>query len=46
MTTESSTAPTAWRNRIVGSGEAWLTELSTAQIRELVALSADAVAES
>jgi len=32
--------------RIVGSGEAWLTELSTAQIRELVALSADAVAEA
>ncbi|MBY0396515.1 MAG: SWF/SNF helicase family protein, partial [Thermoleophilia bacterium] len=31
--------------RIVGSGEGWLTELSTAQIRELVALSADAVAE-
>ena len=31
--------------RIVGSGEAWLTELSTEQIRELVALSADAVAE-
>jgi SNF2 family DNA or RNA helicase len=31
--------------RIVGSGEGWLTELSTDQIRELVALSADAVAE-
>jgi SNF2 family DNA or RNA helicase len=31
--------------RIVGSGEGWLTELSTAQIRELVALSPDAVAE-
>lgn len=31
--------------RIVGSGEAWLAELSTEQIRELVALSADAVAE-
>jgi SNF2 family DNA or RNA helicase len=31
--------------RIVGKGEAWLTELSTAQLRELVALSADAVAE-
>ncbi|MCL4422053.1 MAG: DEAD/DEAH box helicase [Actinobacteria bacterium] len=30
---------------IVGSGEAWLTELSTEQLRELVALSADAVAE-
>jgi SNF2 family DNA or RNA helicase len=32
--------------RIVGSGEAWLTELSTDQLRELVALSADAVAEA
>jgi len=31
--------------RIVGSGEAWLTELSTARLREIVALSADAVAE-
>jgi SNF2 family DNA or RNA helicase len=31
--------------RIVGSGESWLTELSTAELRELVALSADAVAE-
>jgi len=29
---------------IVGSGEAWLTELSTVQLRELVTLSADAVA--
>jgi SNF2 family DNA or RNA helicase len=29
---------------IIGSGEAWLTELSTAQLRELVTLSADAVA--
>ena len=33
------------RERILGTGEAWLTELSTAQIRELVALSADAVSE-
>ena len=32
--------------RIVGAGEAWLTELSTAALRELVALSADAVAEA
>ena len=30
--------------RTVGSGEAWVTELDTAQLRELVALSADAVA--
>lgn len=29
---------------IVGSGEAWLTELDTAQLRELVTLSTDAVA--
>ncbi len=29
--------------QIVGSGEAWLTELDTAQLRELVALTADAV---
>jgi non-specific serine/threonine protein kinase len=32
--------------RIVGTGEGWLTELSTARLRELVALSADAVAEA
>jgi SNF2 family DNA or RNA helicase len=31
---------------IIGSGEAWLTELSTDQIRDMVALSADAVAEA
>ncbi|HEX4109092.1 MAG TPA: DEAD/DEAH box helicase [Solirubrobacteraceae bacterium] len=30
--------------RIVGSGETWLTELDTAQLRELVTLSTDAVA--
>ena len=30
--------------QIVGSGEAWLTELDTAQLRELVALTGDAVA--
>jgi SNF2 family DNA or RNA helicase len=32
--------------RIVGTGEGWLTELSTGQLRELVALSAEAVAEA
>jgi len=32
--------------RIVGTGEAWLTELDTAQLRELVALSSDAVADA
>jgi hypothetical protein len=31
--------------RIVGSGEAWLTELSTSELRELVALSREAVAQ-
>ena len=31
--------------RIVGTGEAWLTELDTAQLRDLVELSRDAVAE-
>ena len=31
--------------RIVGTGEAWLTELSTDQLRELITLSADAVSE-
>jgi SNF2 family DNA or RNA helicase len=31
--------------RIVGTGEAWLTELDTAQLRDLVALSSEAVAE-
>ncbi len=31
--------------RIVGAGEAWLTELSTARLREMVALSTDAVSE-
>lgn len=30
--------------QIVGSGEAWLTELDTAQLRELVALTSEAVA--
>ena len=32
--------------RIVGSGERWITELDTAQLRELVALSSDAVQEA
>ncbi len=31
--------------RVVGTGEGWLTELSTDELREVVALSADAVAE-
>jgi SNF2 family DNA or RNA helicase len=30
---------------VVGTGEAWLTELSTDQLREVVALASDAVAE-
>ena len=30
-------------DRIVGSGERWITELNTAQLRELVTLSSDAV---
>jgi SNF2 family DNA or RNA helicase len=32
-------------DRIVGSGEAWITDLDTAQLRELVSLSSDAVLE-
>ena len=35
----------ALADRIVGSGEGWITELSTEQLREVVALSADAVGE-
>jgi len=35
----------ALSERIIGTGEAWLTELSTEQLRELVALSAEAMAE-
>jgi SNF2 family DNA or RNA helicase len=31
--------------RVVGAGEGWLTELSSAQLRDLVALGADAVAD-
>ena len=38
-------AKRALADRIVGSGEGWLTELSTDQLREVVALSADAVGE-
>jgi SNF2 family DNA or RNA helicase len=33
------------QDRIVGSGEGWITELSTDRLREVVALSADAVGE-
>lgn len=32
-------------NKIVGTGEAWLTELSTEQLREIISLSADAIGE-
>ncbi len=32
-------------DRVVGAGESWLTELSTAELREVIALGADAVAE-
>ncbi len=35
----------ALAERVVGTGETWLTELSNAELRDLVALSADAVAE-
>ena len=35
----------ALAERVVGTGETWLTELSTAELRDLVALSTDAVAE-
>ncbi len=38
-------AKRALADRIVGSGEDWITELSTEQLREIVALSADAVGE-
>jgi hypothetical protein len=31
--------------RVVGAGEAWLSELSNAQLRELFALNREAVAE-
>ncbi|MBI4612905.1 MAG: SWF/SNF helicase family protein, partial [Planctomycetes bacterium] len=32
-------------DRVVGTGEAWLTELSTDELREVLSLAADAVAE-
>lgn len=35
----------ALAERVVGTGETWLTELSDAELRDLVALSADAVVE-
>lgn len=35
----------ALAERIVGSGEGWITEMSTDQLREVVALSADAIGE-
>jgi len=35
----------ALAERIVGAGEGWLTELSTAALRDIISLSADAVAE-
>jgi non-specific serine/threonine protein kinase len=38
-------AKRALADRIVGSGEGWITELSTEALREVVALSADAVGE-
>jgi SNF2 family DNA or RNA helicase len=38
-------AKRALADRIVGSGEGWITELSTEQLREIVALSADDVGE-
>jgi non-specific serine/threonine protein kinase len=38
-------AKRALADRIVGSGEGWITELTTDQLREVVALSTDAVGE-
>jgi non-specific serine/threonine protein kinase len=38
-------AKRALAERIIGSGEGWITELSTEQLREIVALSDDAVGE-
>jgi non-specific serine/threonine protein kinase len=38
-------AKRALAERIVGAGESWLTELSTDQLREVVALSSDAVGD-
>ena len=40
------TEKSALADRIVGSGDEWLTNLSTAELREHLALSAEAVAES
>jgi SNF2 family DNA or RNA helicase len=31
--------------RVIGSGQGWLTELSSSQLRDLVALAPEAVAE-
>ena len=42
---EMSEAKRELAARIVGAGERWLTELSTGELRELLSLSADAVAE-
>jgi non-specific serine/threonine protein kinase len=38
-------AKRALAERIVGAGEGWLTEMSTDQLREVIALSADAVGD-
>ena len=38
-------AKRALAERIVGSGEGWITEMSTEQLREVIALSTDAVGE-
>jgi non-specific serine/threonine protein kinase len=38
-------AKRALAERIVGTGEGWLTEMSTDQLREVIALSADAVGD-
>ena len=42
---DASRTKRALADRVVGTGETWLTELSTDELRDLVALSADAVAE-
>ena len=38
-------AKRALAERIVGTGERWLTELSTDQLREVIALSTEAVGD-
>jgi non-specific serine/threonine protein kinase len=38
-------AKRALAERIVGAGEGWITELSTEQLREVIALSSDVVGE-